>query len=199
MPPSWRASGISTSPRVCCVPKISAGRVVAPPKSSAPVVRPPAPLAEMASVVKALQGDAHAPLSPVPDGFDGFVVADLARALARAGAERPAVLVHVAREGQRAQAFRDAVGFAAPDIELLDFPAWDCQPYDRVSPNATIAARRMLVLSRLARSRSSADRPRILSTTVSAILQRVPPRDSVAKDSFSAAPGNSVSTDDLAA
>ena len=115
------------------------------------------------------------------------------------GAERPATLVHVAREGQRAQSFRDAVAFAAPDIEVLEFPAWDCQPYDRASPNAALAARRMLVLSRLARSRSSADRPRILSTTVSAILQRVPPRDGVARESFSAAPGNSVSTDDLAA
>ena len=181
-----------------CVAKAVAGRVVSPPKNAAPPARPPAPLAEVARVVKALQGDTHVTLAHVPDGFDGFVVADLARALAK-GAERPATLVHVAREGQRAQAFRDAVAFAAPDIEVLEFPAWDCQPYDRASPNAAIAARRMLVLSRLARSRSSADRPRILSTTVSAILQRVPPRDSVARESFSAAPGNSVSTDDLAA
>ncbi len=178
--------------------KAVAGRVVAPSKIPTPIVRPPAALAEMSRVVKALQGDAHATLSHVPDGFDGFVVADLARALAR-GAERPVALVHVARESQRAQLFRDAVAFAAPDIEILEFPAWDCQPYDRVSPNAAIAARRMLVLSRLARSRSTADRPRILSTTVSAVLQRVPPREGVARDSFSAAPGNAVSTDDLAA
>ncbi len=178
--------------------KAVAGRVVAPPKNAAPPARPPAPLAEVARVAKALGGDGHVTLAQVPDGFDGFVVADLARALAK-GAERPATLVHVAREGQRAQGFRDAVAFAAPDIEVLEFPAWDCQPYDRVSPNAAIAARRMLVLSRLARSRSSSDRPRILSTTVSAILQRVPPRDTVARESFSAAPGNSVSTDDLAA
>ena len=173
--------------------------MISSPKDAAPAARPAAPLAELARVVKLLAGDSHVTLSRVPDGFDGFVVADLARALARAGAERPAVLLHVAREGQRAQMFRDAVAFAAPDIEVLEFPAWDCQAYDRVSPNAAIAARRMLVLSRLARSRSSAEKPRILSTTVSALLQRVPPRDSVAKDSFSAAPGNSVSTDDLAA
>ena len=87
--------------------------------------------------------------------------------------------------------------FAAPDIEILDFPAWDCQPYDRVSPNAAIAARRMTVLSRLARSRTAIERPRILSTTVNAILQRVPPRDKIAADSFSAAPGNAVDMDGL--
>ncbi len=179
--------------------KAIAGRVVQPQKISTPAAKAPAPLTELSQVIKVLQQDSHVTLSHLPDGFDGFVVADLTRALARTGAERPAVLVHVARESQRAQMFREAVAFAAPDIEVLDFPAWDCQAYDRVSPNAAVAARRMTVLSRLARSRSSAEKPRILSTTVSAILQRVPPRDSVAADSFSAAPGNSVSTDDLAA
>ena len=178
--------------------RTAANRAVAPPKAALPAAKPPVALADLARAVEALRGDGHVTLAHVPDGFDGFVVADLARALAK-GAERPATLVHVAREGQRAQAFRDAVAFAAPDIEVLEFPAWDCQPYDRASPSAAVAARRMLVLSRLARSRSSADKPRILSTTVSAALQRVPPRDAVAKDSFSAAPGNSVSTDDLAA
>ena len=65
--------------------------------------------------------------------------------------------------------------FAAPEIEILDFPSWDCQPYDRVSPNAAISARRILVLSRLARSRTALERPRILSTTINALLQRVAP------------------------
>ena len=36
----------------------------------------------------------------------------------------------------RAQAFIDALAFAAPEIEALYLPSWDCQPYDRVSPNA---------------------------------------------------------------
>ncbi|MGH6797961.1 MAG: transcription-repair coupling factor, partial [Roseiarcus sp.] len=87
--------------------------------------------------------------------------------------------------------------FAAPDIELLDFPAWDCQPYDRVSPDAAISARRIVVLSRLARSRSALERPRILSTTVNALVQRVAPLGKIAGDTFSAAPGNVVDRDAL--
>ena len=159
----------------------------------------PAPLADLKRLAKALEKPGAPVLSHVPDGFDAFIAADLVRALARTGPERPLVMVHVAREGQRAQAFRDALAFAAPDVEILDFPAWDCQPYDRVSPQAAIEARRMTVLSRLARSKSSKERPRILSTTVSALLQRVPPRSVIAKESFSAAPGNAVATDDLVA
>ncbi len=136
-------------------------------------------------------------LSSVPEGFDAFCVAELTYALAREAEKRAVVFVHVARDEQRARAFDEALGFAAPGIEVLDFPAWDCQPYDRVSPNASISARRMTALARLAKSRSSEQRPRILSTTINALLQRVPPLAKVAKDTFSAAPGNAIDIDAL--
>jgi transcription-repair coupling factor (superfamily II helicase) len=136
-------------------------------------------------------------LSSVADGFDAFCAADLTRALARDAESRAVALVHVARDGQRARAFGETLAFAAPDIEVLDFPAWDCQPYDRVSPDNAIAARRIVVLSRLARSRSAVERPRILSTTVNALVQRVAPLSKIASDTFSAAPGNVVDRDAL--
>src|SRR3954453_9328816 len=143
------------------------------------------------------RGD-QATLASVPDGFDVLVVADLARALA-GSADGPAVLVHVARDGLRQQALQNALQFVAPEIEVLAFPAWDCQPYDRVAPNTGVTAQRMTALSRLTRSRSSEAHPRILSTTVNAVVQRVIPRGRMVKESFSAAPGNMVATDALVA
>jgi transcription-repair coupling factor (superfamily II helicase) len=154
-------------------------------------------MTDLKRAVAQLEKGGSLTLHRVPDGFDGFVVADLTRALARAGEGRGAVLVHVARDGQRSRAFQEAFAFAAPDMEVLDFPAWDCQPYDRVSPNAAISARRMTGLARLARSGSSIERPRILATTVNALVQRVPPRAGIAAETFAAAPGNSVDTDEL--
>ena len=133
-------------------------------------------------------------LASVPDGFDALVLADLARGLA-ASADGPAVLVHVARDGQRQNTLQNALAFVAPEIEVLPFPAWDCQPYDRVSPNAGIAAQRMTTLARLVRSKTSEQRPRILSTTVNAAVQRVPPRNRIAAETFAAAPGNAVDTE----
>jgi transcription-repair coupling factor (superfamily II helicase) len=138
-------------------------------------------------------------VSSVPDGVDALVAADLARVLAAKGPARPAVLVYVARDGQRQALLENGLAFAAPDVEVLSFPAWDCQPYDRVSPNPAVAARRMTVLARLARSRSGEDRPRILTTTVNAIVQRVPRLKRVAGETFSAAPGNMVDVQELAA
>ena len=152
---------------------------------------------DLQRALKELERGGKVLLSRTPDGFDAFVAADFARALAGKAEGRSVALVHVARDGQRSRAFQDAFAFAAPKIEVLDFPSWDCQPYDRVSPNAGITARRMTALSRLARSAGSEERPRILCTTVNALVQRVAPLKTIATDTFSAAPGNVVKTDDL--
>ncbi|HEX2552868.1 MAG TPA: transcription-repair coupling factor [Microvirga sp.] len=137
-------------------------------------------------------------LAGVPEGFDALVVGDLARGLTGA-IEGPAVLVHVARDGLRQQNLQNALQFVAPEIEVLGFPAWDCQPYDRVSPNNGVTAQRMTTLARLARSKTSEEKPRVLLTTVNALVQRVPPRARIAAETFSAAPGNMVDTNQLVA
>ena len=80
----------------------------------------------------------------------------ISRARLRARPKSRAVaLTFVARDRLRAQNFIDALAFAAPEIEALYLPAWDCQPYDRVSPNAAIAAQRMTALARLALTRGA--------------------------------------------
>ena len=137
-------------------------------------------------------------LARAPEGYDACIAADLARALAKPGESRSVALSFVARDSLRAQSFIDALAFAAPEVEALHLPAWDCQPYDRVSPNAAISAQRMTTLARLARTCGAIERPRILVTTVNALTQRVPPLSFVAKAAFSAAPGNSVKMEELA-
>lgn len=93
-------------------------------------------------------------LCSAPEGFDSLAMGDICRA-------RGGLSLFVARDGSRAQAFRDAFAFFAPEIEVLDFPAWDCLPYDRIGPSATSAAERMATLTRLARG-FEAEKPRLL-------------------------------------
>ena len=70
----------------------------------------------------------------VPEGFDASV-------LARAVDREP--VVHIARDDTRLASMQVALRFFAPDIPVFTFPAWDCLPYDRVSPNAEISSARM--------------------------------------------------------
>jgi transcription-repair coupling factor (superfamily II helicase) len=128
-------------------------------------------------------------LAQVADSAEGMVLSDLSRAIA-ARPDAPAIsLAVICRDGQRMAALSRALAFFGPDIQTMEFPAWDCLPYDRVSPNASVVAQRMTALSRLARVKGR-DKPSVLLTTVNAALQRVPAREFVATHALSVAPGN---------
>jgi transcription-repair coupling factor (superfamily II helicase) len=118
-----------------------------------------------------------------PEGQDARILANLA---AMAG---PAGLIHVTTDDARAARLADAVGFFAPAVDVIVFPAWDCLPYDRVSPNPDIVSRRIDALGRLL---APSPAPRLCITTVNAALQRVMPRESLAGSTFRARKGERV-------
>ncbi len=134
----------------------------------------------------------------VAEGAEGLVVSDLARAVA-ARPKPPAVsLAVICRDGPRMQQLARALEFFAPDLPVLQFPAWDCQPYDRVSPHGGVLAQRLTTLARLSRLAGS-DKPLIVLTTVNAIVQRVPAREIIAAQALSVAPGHVVPMDSIVA
>ncbi|QIE54897.1 transcription-repair coupling factor [Pikeienuella piscinae] len=122
-----------------------------------------------------------------PEGFDGKVVADLAR-------DHGAPVLHIARDDRRAASMADALGFFAPELPMLRFPAWDCTPYDRISPNAEITAQRMATLAALA---DGLDAPAIILATVNAVTLRTPARADVSGGNWSAIVGQRVDLDGL--
>jgi transcription-repair coupling factor (superfamily II helicase) len=138
-------------------------------------------------VERLLQGS-RAIAGGVPEGFDALLIGELARHAAQD--ETPGPILHVARDGQRLAMLEDAIGFFAPEVNSVSFPAWDSVPYDRVAPNAEIVARRIATLAELMRRKPENGKPLVVLTTVNAILQRVPPRDFIAASTQRFAPGN---------
>src|SRR5215475_2190869 len=137
-------------------------------------------------------------IANVAEGAEGLIISDFARAIA-AKLKKPAIsLAAVCRDGPRMQQLARALEFFAPDLPVLQFPAWDCQPYDRVSPHGGILAQRLTTLARLSRLTGS-EKPLIVLTTVNAIVQRVPARDAVAAQALSVAPGHVVPMDSIVA
>ncbi|MEM7679978.1 MAG: transcription-repair coupling factor [Pseudomonadota bacterium] len=122
-----------------------------------------------------------------PEGQDARILADRARELIR----NDHVLMHIAMDDMRVAALTELLCFFAPDVEVLSFPAWDCLPYDRVSPNPEISAKRVATLMALKRWEVEEKRyPRILLTTVNAAIQRVMPRDALESASLEARVGS---------
>ena len=130
-------------------------------------------------------------LSGAPDGYDAYLAAE-------AATRRKGLVLFVAADDTRAQSALDAMKFFAPDLSVLSFPAWDCLPYDRVSPKPDIESERMATLAALARRDKDAA-PAVVVTTVNALLQRVPPRETIAASSFFAKVGQNVEHDALVA
>ncbi len=115
----------------------------------------------------------HKMLFGMPEGQDARILAEQARALMR----DDRVLVHVALDDTRVAVLVDLLSFFAPDVKIIKFPAWDCLPYDRVSPHSDIVAQRVAALSQLLAWENEQQRyPRIVLTTVNAVTQRVTPR-----------------------
>src|SRR3569623_220807 len=143
------------------------------------------------SPAQSLQPGKVLTLAQVADGAEGLVLADLARSIA-AKADAPAIsLVVICRDGQRMQALSRALGFVGPELEIMEFPAWDCLPYDRVSPHAGVVAQRMPALSHLVRTKGR-HKPSVLLSTINAATLRVPLREFFATHALSGAPGNVV-------
>src|SRR6185312_14637823 len=129
----------------------------------------------------------------VADGYEAFAIVQAAHEIAP---DRP--LLFVARDGQRLPAIVEALSFAAPGLPVLELPAWDCLPYDRVSPGSDAAARRLDALTAMIALAKKPHRAVIL-TTANALLQRIPPAELIEAQNFHAKPGNQINMNALIA
>jgi transcription-repair coupling factor (superfamily II helicase) len=124
------------------------------------------------------------------EGRDALFLAELAL-------EQPAgQLLHVARDGPRAGHLAELCRFFAPELEIVLLPAWDCLPYDRVSPNQDTMALRLDALAQLLAPRRR-KAPRLILTTVNALLQKLPPPEVVRSGLFAAKAGERIDREQL--
>jgi transcription-repair coupling factor (superfamily II helicase) len=130
-------------------------------------------------------------ISSAVEGLDALYLAGMAAAPAAAQ------ILYVARDGVRANQLAELVGFFAPDLAVAVLPAWDCLPYDRVSPNADVMAQRLDTLARLLDA--GEEQPRLIITTVNALVQKVPPPEALRSGLFVASAGRPIDRGQLLA
>lgn len=126
-------------------------------------------------------------LGGAPEGLDALTIAERLKAEGGVG-------LFVARDFARMGEFVQAFRFFADDIEIVEFPAWDCLPYDRLSPTSAVSAERMAALTRLAGRGAGERKPLLVATTVGAAIQRTPPREVTTGAGFEAKVGLDLDT-----
>lgn len=117
------------------------------------------------------------------EGYDALLLARRAR-------EHNGPVLHIARDDASTARLADFLAYMADDVETLRFPAWDCLPYDRVSPNPALVAERVATLTRLLEPANG--KPRLILTTVAAVVQRVSPRATFEGQSITVKQGESL-------
>ena len=125
----------------------------------------------------------------VPTGFEPVLLAEMART--------GTPIAYVVSDGQSIPDLEQMLSFVAPDIPVLSLPAWDCLPYDRVSPGADVSARRLATLSALV-VHSKKPHAAIVLVTANALLQKIAPKDVIEAMAFSAKPGQTIKMTDIA-
>ncbi|MHA1539783.1 MAG: transcription-repair coupling factor [Alphaproteobacteria bacterium] len=118
--------------------------------------------------------------------YTGFVLRELALA--------EGDLIHITRNEKSLFSLASTLQFLGDEIEILPLPAWDCLPYDRVSPHRSAVVQRIKTLSQLGKK---ATKPRILLTSVSGFLQHVPPEEHFRLSARVLKKGDKVSTHEL--
>ena len=125
---------------------------------------------------KILSAKSAQTFSHLPDGMDALLLSSLTKA------KNNITHIHIVRDEERLHNLEELIKYFAPELEVLTFPAWDCLPYDRVSPHIDILAKRLLTLSKL--SSSSHNHKRVILTTINAASQRIMPPSALKNTSF---------------
>lgn len=128
-------------------------------------------------------------LSGVPDGMEALALADMMRAMVVSKSKGGLSLVFIARDGNRLSMIEEALQFFAPNVDVISLPAWDCLPYDRVSPSASVSAQRMAALSKLG-TLDAITKPSILLMTANAALQKIPASQTLSDKVLTGKPGS---------
>jgi transcription-repair coupling factor (superfamily II helicase) len=101
------------------------------------------------------------------EGLRAPLLAGLLNARGRLGA--PQAMLVVTATGRESDTLRKTLASMAPDADIVEFPAWETLPHERLSPSAEIVGKRIDALRKLTKYDGS--RPLIVVASVRAALQ----------------------------
>jgi transcription-repair coupling factor (superfamily II helicase) len=85
----------------------------------------------------------------------------------------PSVPIFITSHTDQIDRAKKLLDFFKPEmVKVLTFPAWDCLPYDRISPSKSVMAERLHTLMTLSGAKKQ---NHCVITTISALLQKLPP------------------------
>lgn len=124
----------------------------------------------------------------VAHGSEGWLLGTISRESGRP-------LLYVATSDREMDLLARQMEYFASNAITMCFPAWDCLPYDRVSPKAQLVAERLATLATLASPPPG--KRLIVITTINAITQKLPPRRLITSSTLRLSQGDELNREKL--
>ena len=103
-------------------------------------------------------------LTKIPQDAQGFLTCEIAKNFSDSD------IVFIAKNDAEMDVINKQIHYFKPDAKILNFHAWDCLPYDRVSPKPAISANRVKTLYRLANRKEEENF--VIVTSLNSLLQK---------------------------
>lgn len=114
----------------------------------------------------------------IPTGFEIFAVEKIWQSITKDHPNK--IIIFVTQDNKNLDSLAKIFNFINPSIKVLQFPAWDCLPYDRISPSNMVLSKRITCLTQLHVSKSF-NKSVVILTTIEALLQKTLPHDFLEK------------------
>ena len=125
-------------------------------------------------------------VSNLPDGADCLAAAELCDHFSK--------ILIILRDDVRLSRFSQSLRIINNNIDIIEFPAWDCLPFDKNSPNQKLVGKRVRALSSLANPNS---KKTIILSTIGSVIQKIPNQDFIKNSSKSIQSGQNISQREL--
>ncbi len=130
-------------------------------------------------------------ISSLPYGADAYEISKLLEHIT-------VPLLIITRDDKRQEQLQNQINFFEPNTHIINLPAWDSLPYDRISPSIYTATKRVKALCQISRLNELPLKTKIvIITSVNSILQKIPPLDILNEHSIYLRKGNKVDREKL--
>ena len=103
-------------------------------------------------------------LTKLNDDSHGFLAAEISKNFSKSD------FLFIATNAVEMENIERQIKFFAPDLQILNFYAWDCLPFDRASPKPSILTNRIKTLYQL--TNRSEDQKFFIITSINSVLQK---------------------------
>lgn len=124
----------------------------------------------------------------LPEGSDAVKLAEI---IQRSNSPH----LHVCIDDAKMDIFCKQISFFSPEVEIIKIPAWDCLPYDRVSPSIFSLNKRAKAICSIANLTDYKNK--LIVTTLNSFLQKIPPANLLDELTFSTSVGQKINTEQL--